>query len=112
MDPAILKQYLSGTVNGIGINGSFLLAAAILMEIPIGMVLLSRILPHKSNRLANMIAGIIMTIVQTTTMFMGTPAPYYLFCGTIEILTTIFIVWYARKWVEINTISEDSTLTK
>jgi hypothetical protein len=111
MDPPILKQYLSGTVNRMSINGSFLLGAAILMEIPIGMVILSRVLRHKANRLSNIIAGFIMTIVQTLTMFMGMPAPYYIFCGTIEILTTAFIVWYAWKWVESNGSNENSTLT-
>jgi len=112
MDPPILKQYLSGTVNGMSINGNFLLAAAILMEIPIGMVILSRVLNHKANRLANIIAGLIMTIVQTLTMFMGMPAPYYIFCGTIEILTTIFIVWYAWEWVETNSTSVKITITE
>ena len=109
MDPVLLKQYLSGTVNGMGVNGNFLLGAAILMEVPIGMVLLSRILRHKANRLANIIAGLIMTIVQTLTMFIGMPAPYYLFCGSIEILTTAFIAWYAWKWV--GTISSSINLT-
>ena len=112
MDPPILKQYLSGTVNGMSINGSFLLGAAILMEIPIGMVILSRVLKYKANRLANMVAGLIMTIVQTLTMFMGMPAPYYLFCGTIEILTTAFIVWYAWKWVGTISTSVNSTITE
>jgi hypothetical protein len=112
MDPPILKQYLSGIVNGMSINGSFLLGAAILMEIPIGMVILSRVLKYKANRLANMIAGLIMTIVQTLTMFMGKPAPYYIFCSTIEILTTAFIAWYAWKWVGTTSTTLNSTITK
>jgi hypothetical protein len=49
MDHPILKQYLSGRVNGMSINRSFLLAAAILMEIPIGMVILSHVLKHKAS---------------------------------------------------------------
>jgi hypothetical protein len=40
----LLKQYLTGSVDGMGMNESFLLAAAILIEIPIAMVLLLRIL--------------------------------------------------------------------
>jgi hypothetical protein len=47
MDPDLLKQYLTGSVNGMDINAGFLLGAAILMEIPIGLVLLSRILNHR-----------------------------------------------------------------
>ena len=44
MDVNLLKQYLAGNVNGMEMNENFLLASAILMEIPIVMVLLSRIL--------------------------------------------------------------------
>jgi len=75
----------------------FLLGAAILVEIPIGMVLLSRVLKYRTSRWANIIAGAVMTVVQTITLFVGTPAPYYAFFSVIEIGTTAFIVWYAWK---------------
>jgi hypothetical protein len=48
--------------------------------------------------LANIIAGSIKTAVMILTMFVGTPAGYYLFFGIIEIATTAFIVWYAWTW--------------
>ncbi len=98
MDVNLLKQYFTGKVNGIEMSGNFLLGAAILMEIPIAMVLFSRTLNYKVNRWANMIAGIIMTLVQTATLFVGLPTKYYLFCSIIEIPTTILITWYALKW--------------
>jgi hypothetical protein len=98
MDATLLKQYLTGNVNGMTINENFLLGAAILMEIPIAMVLLSRILNYKVNRWANIIAGIIMTLVQVATLFAAAATNYYLFCSIIEIATTIFIIWYALKW--------------
>lgn len=97
MDAELLSQYLTGTVNGMKINQPFLLAGAILMEIPIAMVLLSRILNYKTNRWANIIAGSLKTIVMIMTMFVG-PTMYYIFFGTIEIATTAFIVWYAWNW--------------
>ncbi len=98
MDPGLLNQYITGIVNGLEINESFLLAGAVMMEIPIAMVLLARILNYKANRWANIVAGSLKTIVMIMTMFVGTPTSYYLFFGTIEIATTIFIVWYAWKW--------------
>ena len=104
MDVNLLKQYLTGTVNGIEMNENFLLAAAILMEIPIAMVLLSRILNYKANRWANIIAGVIMTLVQTATLFASTPTNYYLFCSMIEIGTTLVIVWLAWKWIKPDTV--------
>jgi hypothetical protein len=98
MDVNLLKQYLAGNVNGMEMNENFLLVAAILMEIPIAMVLLSRILNYKTNRWANIIAGIIMTLVQIATLFAGAPTNYYIFCSIVEIATTIFIVWCALQW--------------
>ena len=103
MDTDLLKQYLTGTVNGMKMNEYFLLGAAILMEVPIVMVLLSRILKYKANRWANILAGLIMSFVQTATLFEGSPTKYYLFCSIIEIATTIFIIWYALKWKNTNT---------
>lgn len=98
MDSNLLKQYLTGTVNGMEMNENFLFGAAILMEIPIAMVLLSRVLKFKANKWTNIIAGIIMTMVQTATLFAGSPTKYYVFCSVIEIATTLFIVWLALKW--------------
>jgi hypothetical protein len=98
MDAGLLHQYLTGNVNGIEMNQGFLLAGGILMEIPIAMILLSRILPYKSNRITNMAAGSIKTIVMILTMFVGAPTLYYLFFGIIEILITIAIVWIAFQW--------------
>lgn len=97
MDAAMLTQYLAGIVDGFVISAEFLLAAGILMEIPIAMVLLSRILNRKGNRTANIVAGIIMTCIQIATLFAGPVASYYLFFSIIEIATTVFITWYAWR---------------
>lgn len=101
MDPVMLNQFLTGDLDGITINEDFLLGAAIMMEVPIAMVLLSRILDYKINRWANIGAGSFKTIVMIASMFVGEgPAKYYLFFGVIEIATTSFIVWYAWTWRE------------
>ncbi|HMQ48969.1 MAG TPA: DUF6326 family protein [Saprospiraceae bacterium] len=98
MDPNLLKKFLTGNVDGLIINEPFLLAAAVLMEIPIAMVLLSRILKDKINRWANIIAAFIKTAVMILTLFIGTTTIYYLFYAVIEIATTSFIMWYAWRW--------------
>ncbi len=98
MNPGLLRQYLTGTVNGVHFSQAFLLGASVLIEIPIAMVLLSRVLKYAPNRWANVIAGTIMTVVQFATLFLGTPASYYIFFSVLEILTTSLIVWYAWRW--------------
>jgi hypothetical protein len=105
MDSSLLKQYLTGKVGGMEISPMFLFYAGILMEIPISMILLSKILPDKPNAWANILAGSIKTGVMILTLFMGKPTIYYCFFAAIEISTTIFIVIYAINWLKTSTIS-------
>lgn len=98
MDTRLLNEYLTGTVNGLTITPGFLLGGAVLMQIPITLIVLSRVLTVKPNRWANIVAGSVMTVVQLTTLFVARPTMYYLFFSIIEIAVTSFIVWYAWKW--------------
>ena len=99
MDPAVLKEIMTGTVGGLEMTQGFMLGAAILMETAIVMVVLSRVLKYRANRWANIIAGTIKTAAVFLSLFVGTPAMYYTFFATIEIACTLLIVWYAWKWV-------------
>lgn len=101
MDAPVLKQYLAGTVGGLQFTQEFLLGAGILMEISMSMVLLSRVLPYRANRWANIITGVITTAVQLVSLTLGsTPTPYYWFFSVIEIAATASIVWLAWTWRE------------
>lgn len=104
MDSTFLRQYLNGRVEGMDINQGFLFLAALLMEIPIAMVLLSRILNDKANQWANIIAGSLKSLVVLATLFIGRPTMYYLFFSVIEIVCTSYIVWYAWKWSRQNVV--------
>lgn len=101
MSPEMLDSLLTtGCVGGMSMNETTLLGAAILLEIPIALVLLSRVLKCKANRLANIVAGLIMTLVMIGTLLMGGASYHYIFFATIEIATTLFIVWFAWTWPE------------
>ena len=84
-----------------------LLGSAVLMEIPIAMILASRLLPFRANRLANIIAGGIMTLVNgfltfvlplTNGDFRDPVYPAYVFFGTIETVCTSVIICQAWTW--------------
>ncbi|TAG50875.1 MAG: hypothetical protein EAZ27_14085 [Cytophagales bacterium] len=100
MDSSLLKQYLTGKVEGMEITLSFLLYAGILMEIPISMILFSRIFPDKPNAWANIVTSFIKTAVMIITLFIGSFTIYYAFFAAIEIFTTIFIFGYSIKWLK------------
>jgi hypothetical protein len=82
----------------IQLTEGFLLGGSIFMMIPISMVLLSRILKYRANRWASIIAGTIMTVALTLTLFVAVPTTYYAFFSAIEIACTALIVWYAWTW--------------
>ena len=92
-----LKQLMSGAMGGMDIPETFLFAFSVIMELPMLMIVLSRLLPYKFNRLANIAVGIFMTLVQTATLF-GDNMLHYVFFSIIEITTTIIIVWIAIRW--------------
>ena len=82
-----------------------LLGSAVLMEIPIAMIVACRLLPFRANRLANIIAGAIVTLINGFLTFVPpffgyrTPAlSCYLFFATIETVCTSVIVWQAWNW--------------
>ncbi|MEQ8580394.1 MAG: DUF6326 family protein [Marinoscillum sp.] len=99
MSAEMLSALLTGEVAGIQMNEVTLLGVSMLMEISIVMVLLSRVLNRRANRWANIIAGSIKTIVMIGTLLMGA-SYHYVFFATIEIATSLFIVWYAWRWVD------------
>ncbi len=82
----------------IELTEGFLLGGSIFMMIPLAMVLLSRLLTYRSSRLASIVAGMVMTLALTLTLFVAVPTTYYAFFTAIEIVTTSTIVWYAWKW--------------
>jgi len=89
-----------------------LLGSAVLMEIPIAMILASRLLPFRANRLANIIAGGILTLVNGFLTFVLPLANGdwhehmflpYMFFGTIETVCTPIIIWKAWTWSGVET---------
>jgi len=79
----------------IQITESLMLVMAIIIEIPILMIFLSRVLNYKANRWTNIIASVI-TIVFVVGG--GSLTLHYIFFATIEVVCLSLIVWYAWKW--------------
>ncbi len=87
-----------------------LMGSAVLMEIPIAMIVASRLLPFRPNRLSNIIAAAFLTLINGVLTFvppligLGRPPalPEYLFFATIETVCTSIIIWQAWTWSEVN----------
>ena len=87
-----------------------LLGSAVLMEIPIAMIVACRLLPFRATRLANIIAGVILTLVNAFLTFVlpltngdyrDPTFPAYVFFATIETVCTSVIIWQAWTWSEV-----------
>jgi hypothetical protein len=101
MEPEVFKNLATGHVGAIDITQGFLLVAAVLLQIPFLMVVLSELLHYKTNRVVNIVAGTLMILVQIGTMGMGTSTtPVYIFYSVVEILCNLIIVWIAWKWAD------------
>jgi hypothetical protein len=72
-----------------------MLGGAIMMEISIVMIILSRVLKHGVNRWVNIIVSLV------TIAFVvggGVSYPHYIFIAAVEMISLLLIIWQAWKW--------------
>ena len=112
MDSTMLKQYSAGKVNGTKITEGFLLGATLLMEVPMAMIFLSTELEPGHARIANIAAGILMTVVQAGTLAVGKPTSYYLASSIVEIATTGFITIYSLFFMKLPPVAPVAVVSR
>lgn len=99
----ILSLYISGSAEELANTSAstgtpiplLMLGGAIMMEISIAMILLSRVLKYSVNRWVNIIVSLI------TIAFVvggGVSYPHYIFIATVEVICLLIIVWLSWKW--------------
>ena len=95
ISPGFLEEAITGYVDGMQITERLVFIGAIIVEIPIAMVLLSRVLKYRVNRWVNIIAAAITIVV----VFSSVPTvPADIFFDAIEVVALSLIIWYAWKW--------------
>ena len=95
MNPGFLEGLSNGYAEDIQITQGLLVVSAIVLEIPIAMILLSRVLRDRVNRSANIIAG---ALTITFVVFGGSRTLTYMFFATIEVACMSLMIWYAWTW--------------
>lgn len=77
-----------------------MLGAAIIGELAIAMIILSRMLPHGVNRWLNIIMG----VVTIAYIWGGAVAyPHYTFIAIVETICLLLIIWRAWTWRNVET---------
>ena len=79
------------------VSPGLFLGFAIILEIPIIMIILSRILKDKVNRWVNTVASVITLVFVVAG---GSLTPHYIFFAAMEIVCMILIVWLVWKKTE------------
>jgi hypothetical protein len=102
-DPVLQKgatqQRLSGHIGSLQITQEFVLLTAIVLETALVLVVLSRVLPYRANRWANILVGLLQTAFAATNLIGETfPDLFAIFFVATEVVCTVFIVWYAWTW--------------
>ncbi|MEM6445444.1 MAG: DUF6326 family protein [Cyanobacteria bacterium P01_D01_bin.123] len=93
--PGFIEELIAGVGNGNQVTNETLLVAAMVMEIPIAMILLSRILRYRVNRWANIIAG---TLTIAFTIALGIKDLDDTFFAIVDIAALSAILRLAWKW--------------
>ena len=95
VEPGFIEEVMTGTFNGTQITEHLLLLGGFVAEVPIAMVLLSRLLPYGANRWANIIAAVITMSFEIRN---GTTDLDDTFHMIIEIAALSLIIWWAWRW--------------
>jgi hypothetical protein len=83
----MLEEMLSGTVNGVTVTDQDLLLGGIMLQLPLAMALLSRLLPDRASRWANLVAALAsVAIVLVPTLVTSTPDPDDLLFAAAELV--------------------------
>ena len=93
--PGFIEEMMTGVVNGVQITEELMLIGGIMAEIPISMVLLSRVLNYTINRWANMFAA---TLAIAMIINNGVRDLDDIFFAAIEVVSLLAIIWCAWKW--------------
>ncbi|MEM9217261.1 MAG: DUF6326 family protein [Cyanobacteria bacterium P01_F01_bin.150] len=95
IEPGFIEQVMTGTFNGTQITEQLLLFGGFVVEVPIAMVLFSRLLPYGANRWVNITAAVITLAFELNN---GTTDLDDTFHMVIEMAALSFIIWSAWRW--------------
>ena len=95
--PGHIDEIRGGTISGIEITQTFLLAASVYVAIASLMIFLTLVLRPRVNRWANIVLPILY-IVSIIASVIGESWVYFWFLSIAEGVLLLLIIWYAWQW--------------
>lgn len=95
--PGFLEEVMTGSLNGTELTPELFLLGGVIVQVPIMMILLARVLPRSINRWAHLIAAPLMMLIVVT----GRPADLddYFHAG-VELALLAVLFSLAWRWRE------------
>jgi hypothetical protein len=95
--PGRIDEIRGGTISGIEITQTFLLAASVYVAIASLMIFLTLVLRATVSRWANIVLPILY-IVSIVASVIGETWVYFWFLSIAEAVLLLLIIWYAWRW--------------
>jgi hypothetical protein len=95
--PGHIDEIRGGTISGIEITQTFLLAASVYVAIASLMIFLTLVLRATVSRWANIVLPILY-IVSIVASVIGETWVYFWFLSIAEAVLLLLIIWYAWRW--------------
>ncbi len=93
--PRFMEEMQAHAANGTLVSDELMLLAGVMLEIPIAMVLLSRLLPRRFSRPANIIAALFWIVALVSNGVNDLDDIWFM---AIEVIGLLAIVWIAWNW--------------
>jgi hypothetical protein len=93
--PGALEEVVRTSASVGASISQLMLGAAIIGQLAIAMIVLSRVLNYRINRWVNIVVGIVIIAYIWSGM---ASYPHYIFIASIETLCLLLIVWFAARW--------------
>lgn len=98
-ETGLIEKIMSGNIDGLIISQTFLFWGAVLMSIPIMMVFLPLVLPHKVCKYLNILIAALHIPLAVLVLFVGTETwSYWYYYTVFEIAFLVLIIVYSAKW--------------
>ena len=97
VEPGFMEEVLTGTVNGAPVTEHMLLLGGVMIEVPIAMVLLSRVLPYSANRWTNMIIAMLYGVLVPAFGTTDLDDTFHLIMEVAALSTVIGVAWRWRN---------------
>ena len=89
-----IREILTGTVNGVTITDELMLFGGFLAEVPIAMLLVSKLAADRINKWANIIAALVtMFVLLSALPYADLDDIFFLIVEVLTLLTIIRVAW-------------------